>query len=157
MVDQIIHSVFDLINIFFKKIFKKDMCKVTFTQFVKHYMVGSMAVIINYVLFNILMFFNYSIELSNGLTYIVILFFTYFMQRHFTYKAQHFTFWQPVLFFLLTVVYYFLETWLLILMIEKMGVSSLIAKIVSIVGLTPISFFSQKYIIFSEKLLSKGK
>ena len=88
MIEKAIDKIHEYLDQFFKKIFKKDLCKETFTQFIKHYMVGFLGIAINYILFNYLMYLGFGIKISNLYTYIVLTITIFFLQKYFTYPGN---------------------------------------------------------------------
>ncbi|MBU0672168.1 MAG: GtrA family protein [Candidatus Margulisbacteria bacterium] len=132
-------------------VFRRSLSYQTYKQLIKHYFVGGTGSIINYLLFNIFMFNDLGIMISNLFTYSVVIAYSFFMQKYFTYKVYHYTFWQPVLFLLNALAYFLLDTTLLVFMIGELHISPLVAKLISILMLAPLSFLAQKYIVFRGK------
>lgn len=135
----------------FKRVFRLKMQDITIKQLTKHYFVGGLSALLNYLLFNIFMFLNLGIKASNAITYIILFFFSFLMQKHYTYKVFYHSAWQPILFLANTVVYFTFDTFVLIFMINAIGMHPMLAKVVSIVLLAPLSFMSQKYIVFKDR------
>lgn len=144
-------NVYKRINPVFMKVFKHSLSEKTFRQFLKHYLVGSLGVIINYTLFNILVYSGLDIKPANLITYTVLFIIIFILQMSFTYKPGFFSMRQPALFLLNTLIYGLADTQLLLIMIKGLHITPLISKFISIVCLTPMSFLVQKFIIFRER------
>jgi putative flippase GtrA len=148
--DFLIHKAHALLNNVCLSIFKRSLDKTIFTQFVKHYFVGGIGLAVNYLLFNILMFFNLGIEWSNVATYTVVYFTVFGLQKFYTYKPKSHSWKQPILFFIVNFLYGFFDTLILIFLIEHQEWRTFIAKLISIMILAPLSFLLQKYIVFRD-------
>ena len=132
----------------FYKLFRRNLNEVIFLQFIKHSFVGFLSAALNYLGFNLLLITGLGIKISNMITYILIIFISFILQKYFTYRAKHNSIWQPILFVINALIYYVLDTALLILFIDYLSISPWVSKIVSILILFPLSFISQKYIVF---------
>ncbi len=130
------------------RLFKKDLNKKTFLQFIRHYLVGFIGTVLNYLGFNLLMIIGLRIEVSNIITFIILVIISFFLQKYFTYRIKYSSLWQPILFLVNAIVYYVLDTAVLLLLIDNLLISPWISKIVSIIVLSPLSFIFQKYVVF---------
>ncbi len=148
---QYMDKIYNIVNTKYKKKFNRDLNQTTFNQFVKHYMVGGVGILINYSLFNILAYSGLDIKISNAITYMVLLVTMFILQKYFTYRMRQGSAYQPIMFVLNTAVYGFLDTLILILFVNVLQVVPMISKVISIVFLAPLSFLSQKHIVFREK------
>ncbi|HNR86845.1 MAG TPA: GtrA family protein [Spirochaetota bacterium] len=138
-------------NFLFKKIFKRELSKTTFLQIVKHYFVGFVISVFNYVIFVMLKKLGHETALSNTITYGVVVVASFLMQKYFTYNAGHHSIWQPILFLMNAITYYVLDTIILLILIDHFGVIPMISKLVSIGSLSPLSFIFQKFFVFKKK------
>ena len=132
----------------FRRIFKRDLNREVFLQLIKHYFVGLIASVLNYLGFNLLMIMGFEIKISNIITYIFIIIISFILQKYFTYKVKNTSIWQPILFVVNSLIYYIIDTAILILFIDNMLMSPWISKLISIIILSPLSFLFQKYIVF---------
>lgn len=139
-----------LLNVPFKKIFKRDLCPITFRQFIKHYLVGMAGVFFNYSFFNLFVLAGLSVVLANCLNGVLVTIITFFLQKHFTYKTKVNSWRHPIGFVATSVGYYFLDTIMLVALVDLLGMTPAIAKIITIAILAPFSFLVQKYIVFKE-------
>lgn len=132
----------------FNRLFRRNLNKETFTQIIKHYFVGFISAVLNYFGFNLLMIIGFEIKVSNIITYTLVIIVSFILQKYFTYRVKYNSIWQPILFVVNAVVYYVLDTTILILLIDNLLISPWVSKIVSIIILFPLSFIFQKYIVF---------
>lgn len=132
----------------FRRLFKKDLNAETFFQLIKHYFVGFISAVLNYLSFNLFMIAGFGIKVSNIIAYVFIIIVSFVLQKYFTYKVRKNSIWQPILFVINALVYYVLDTILLIVFIDNLLISPWISKIISIIILFPLSFLFQKYIVF---------
>jgi len=139
-----------ILNFLFKKIFKQDLNRTTFHQFIKHYLVGSIGMVLNYSIFNFLVLVGLGIVNANACNGVLVTILTFFLQKHFTYQTKHHSWRQPIGFVLVSIGYYVLDTVMLIFLVHKLTISPSIAKLITIALLAPLSFFVQKYIVFRE-------
>jgi len=152
MVKKFFKPIYSLLNFLFKKIFKKELSKESFKQFVKHYFVGFIGSSTNYILFNVLKFVGLETVFANTISNIVVVIESFLMQKFFTYKPDSNSLRQPVLFIINSVIYYILDTTIVKILTDILHINPLIGKMVSIVLLSPLSFISQKFIIFKMKV-----
>ena len=148
IIDNVEPWSFKLFNKIYYFLLKRKISSNTFRQFLKHYLVGGLGVILNYVLFSILLMFHYSIFITNLVVYTILVIFGFFMQKNFTYKDRRISILQPVLYIILAVCYSSLDTLIINILRERFLIQPFIGKLMSIVLLTPISFISQKFVIF---------
>ncbi len=132
----------------FNRLFKRDLNKETFLQMVRHSFVGFISAAFNYLGFNLLMIIGFEIKVSNIITYVFVVIVSFILQKYFTYKVKYNSIWQPILFIINALFYYILDTAILILFIDNLFISPWVSKMVSILILFPLSFISQKYIVF---------
>jgi len=144
-------KAYKLINPVFMKVFRRSLSEKTFRQFIKNYFVGGFGVLLNYTMFNTMIYCGLSIKVSNMITYSVLFIVIFILQKNFTYKPGHFSVMQPLLFLVNVIVYGLLDTLMLLYLINKLHITPLISKIVSIACLSPLSFLSQKFIVFRER------
>jgi len=134
----------------FRKILKRDLSSETFFQLIKHYMVGFIGAVLNYLSFNLILLTGLGIKVSNILAYIIVIIVSFILQKYFTYKVKRNSIWQPILFVVNGAVYYILDTVILIFFIDHLFISPWISKVISIAILFPISFLFQKFIVFKK-------
>jgi putative flippase GtrA len=140
---------YEVLNKFiFNKLFKRNLNKDTFLQMVKHSFVGFISAVLNYLGFNFLMIIGFEIKVSNIITYIFVIIVSFVFQKYFTYKIKYNSILQPILFIANALIYYILDTTILIIFINNLSISAWVSKLISILILFPLSFFSQKYIVF---------
>ena len=132
----------------FNRLFKRDLSQETFLQMIRHSLVGFTSAVLNYLSFNLLMIIGFEIKVANIITYILIIIVSFLLQKYFTYKVKYKSIWQPILFIVNALIYYVLDTTILILFIDNLSISPWVSKMVSILILFPLSFISQKYIVF---------
>lgn len=145
---RIIDKAHGILNCPFKKIFKKDLCRITFGQIIKHYTVGAVGVFLNFFIFNFLVFVGLNIVNANTYNGFVVTIITFFLQKHFTYQAKEHSWRHPVGFVATSVGYYFLDTVMLILLVHHLSISPAVSKLITITCLAPLSFVVQKYVVF---------
>lgn len=151
MYNRLITKIYELINGLSLKILKRPFGLASFKQFIKHYFVGFVGSALNYSLFNVFKFANLGTGLANTLTNIIIIVTVFTLQKYFTYKVKEQSIRQPIFFLLNSLVYYILDTAILLLLVDYLKISPLISKIISMVLLSPLSFIFQKYIVFKKK------
>ncbi len=132
----------------FNRLLKRDLNKETFLQMIRHSFVGFISAALNYLGFNLLMIIGFEIKVSNIITYVFVIIISFILQKYFTYKVKYNSIWQPILFIVNALIYYVLDTTILILFIDNLSISPWVSKLVSILILFPLSFISQKYIVF---------
>ena len=144
----IIDLSYNFFNNLYRLIKKNDFNKDIYTQFVKHIAVGGFGILLNYTLFNVFIKFNFGILLSNTLTNIFVFLIIFLLQKYFTYRIYS-EIIKHLLFFLINALgYYILDTGLLFLLIQFVGLNPMLGKLLSLIIITPISFLSQKYLVF---------
>lgn len=151
MIRFVLDKGYSILSWLILKIFKKDFSRRLFNQLVKHYSVGFLGSVLNFTLFNLLRYNFFDTKVSNILTYVVVIIVSFLLQKFFTYKVDHHSVWQPVLFVASSLIYMTLETLLLVLLIDKLHLVPLAAKLITIVTLSPLSFIFQKFIVFKNK------
>jgi putative flippase GtrA len=120
----------------------------TLPQFIRHHFVGGTGVILNYLFFNILVHLGLTVGIANTGNYLLLFFIMYYLQRRFTYRQQTPTARQLLLFLANTVAYYLLDTAFLLILIRYYQITPLISKVITLACLTPLSFLSQKFLVF---------
>lgn len=149
--NRIITLVHPVLNWFAKKILKRDISINTARQFTKHYFVGFAGSLFNYTMFNILKYSGLPTKTANIITGVILIVTIFIVQKYFTYKPDHYSFWQPLLFITNSVIYLLLDTSILVLLIDKWLIDPKIAKLISMMVLSPMSFLFQKFIVFKNK------
>lgn len=144
----IFNNIYILINFLFSKFLKRKLSRITFYQFAKHYLVGFIGSSTNYTFFNVLKYLSLETKLANFITYVVVILESFLLQKYFTYRSNQNSIKQPVLFLIVSLVYYFIDTVILVLLIDKFMINPLISKIISIILLSPLSFLFQKFFVF---------
>lgn len=145
---QLFYNLYDILNYYFKKKFKKNLCKITFIQFIKHYIFGVVSFILNFIIFNFLIVINFSIAIANAISIVVVTLAVFLLRKNYVFNSVRYSWKQPIMFFLFSVVNYFIETWLLIVLIQNFRILAPIAKVITILGTTPFSFLFLKNVIF---------
>ncbi len=145
-----VNKIYAILLLILKIISKGKINEPTLKQFIKHYLVGAFGVFLNYSLFNILVFEGLSVKISNTITHAILIVTIFILQRQFTYRVKHFSIWHPILFLLISLVYYICDTLFLILLVDLVSIHPTVSKIITIVILTPLSFLGQKYIVFRD-------
>jgi|SRR3990172_4649088 len=132
-------------------IFRRAPGELTYIQFMKHAIVGGGGAVINYVLFNVLVWMRINIIIANTITNIVIIATTFIGQKYFTYQIRSNATTQFALFIIQSILYYLLDTTIVYFFINILTISPLISKLISIVTLMPLSFLFNKYVIFKTR------
>ncbi|MBI5140162.1 MAG: GtrA family protein [Candidatus Vogelbacteria bacterium] len=122
----------------------------------RHYSVGGLGFVLNYTLFNVLLFMGLKVAVANAINCTGLFFVFFLLQKHFTYKVKADFTHHLFLFIINALFFYFVETSLLILLINKLGVISLVSKGISLLTISPLNFLSQKYIVFRKKVAASG-
>lgn len=125
--------------------------KKTIRQFIKHNFVGGFGVIINYTLFNVLVLVGFDIIVANAVTYVLLIIMIFLMQKFFTYRVRYSSVKQFILFLANAFLYFLFDTLLLLFLNDVCNIIPMVSKILSLGVLTPLSFLSQKYIVFKKK------
>jgi putative flippase GtrA len=145
---KFIDKAHSILNYPFKKIFKKDLCRITFGQIIKHYTVGAVGVFLNFSIFNTLVLLGLGIVNANTYNGVMVTIITFFLQKHFTYQAKKHSWRQPIGFVATSIGYYFLDTVMLIGLVHHLSFSPALSKLITITCLAPLSFVVQKYVVF---------
>jgi len=121
-------------------------------QFIKHLIVGSSGVIVNYFLFITLKKAEFTTLESVVITHIVLISYIFPLQKYFTFgdnKGDELKTPTQITRFLLNDLWYSsLDFLLSMLFIDILGLPSKIGKICALAILTPMSFLIQRYWIF---------
>ena len=146
-----IKYVYPIGNLICRRLFRRSVGYRAFIQLQKHLCVGLVGAILNYVIFNLLKINLISTIWANTIANVIVVLTTFFLQKYYTYQVSHNSIRQPILYVLNSVVYYLLDTVILVILIDYVNQNSFIAKFISLAVLVPISFTFQKYIVFKEK------
>ncbi|OHD69341.1 MAG: hypothetical protein A2W19_05375 [Spirochaetes bacterium RBG_16_49_21] len=149
--EKYVLKIYPMGNFLSQKLFKRNISPKTFYQLFKHYLVGFNVALLNYVIFVLLKHLNLDTKIANSITYIFIIALSFLLQKFYTYEADHHSIWQPILFLVNALMYYVLDTAMLVVMIDHIAIVPGVAKIFSIGTLAPLSFLSQKYIVFKNR------
>lgn len=136
------------------KLLGKEVSATTFTQFVKHYFVGFLGSVMNYSLFNIMKYGGLETRTANLITGVILTVTVFMLQKYFTYKPDNHSLRQPILFLVNSFLYFFFDTLILMLLIDRMMIAPYISKLLSIVMLSPMSFIFQKFFVFRNNRVS---
>lgn len=136
------------------KMLGKDVSAKTFTQFVKHYFVGFLGSIMNYALFNGMKYAGLETRTANIITGVILTVTIFLVQKYFTYKPDNHSLRQPALFMVNSFLYFFFDTLILMLLIDRLMIAPYISKLMSIVMLSPMSFIFQKFFVFRNNRVS---
>lgn len=133
-------------------IFGKRIRKETYLQLAKYGFVGVIGNVTNYIIFIFFKYFVCSTIMSNAISMIITLIETFLLQKYITFKTKKKYFIEFCLFLGLALVRYVIDTSILIVLIDWLCISSFISKAISLIVFIPISFVSQKFIVFKERL-----
>lgn len=116
-------------------------------EFVKYAVVGCINTADYYLSYLIFMdIFNFSYRISFVMAYVVSIVGSYFLNTYFTYKQKPSL--KKFLIFPLTYVPNFIIQYFgIILLVDKMKMSSKVAPVITTLVATPITFFVMKYVI----------
>lgn len=116
-------------------------------EFVKYAVVGCINTADYYLSYLIFMdIFNFSYRISFVMAYVVSIVVSYFLNTYFTYKQKPSL--KKFLIFPLTYVPNFIIQYFgVIVLVDKMKMSSKVAPVITALVATPITFFVMKYVI----------
>lgn len=130
-------------------VFRRGISEMVYFQFIKHLIVGGAGAIINYSLFNALVWIHVNTIIANTVTNAVIIVTTFLGQKYFTYRNRMNTAVQIPLFLLQSGLYYLLDTTIVYILIDILSMSPSVGKLISISILTPLSFIFNRYVVFN--------
>lgn len=116
-------------------------------EFVKYAIVGCINTVDYYLLYLIFMnIFKFLYRISFVLGYVISIIGSYFLNTYFTYKQK------PSMkkFFLFPLTYvpnFIIQYFGVILLVDRMKISSKVAPVITAIIATPITFFVMKYVI----------
>lgn len=143
------HSLFNKIN---KLIFNKEVSIHSYNQFLRYLIIAGGGALLNYSLFNILKYFNFGTIIANTMVNIIVIITTFIGQKYYTYRVKENTGSQALLFIIQSIVYYLVDTSILVYLIDYLKISAIFSKLVSLSILSFLSFLFQKYVIFKVKI-----
>lgn len=116
-------------------------------EFVKYAIVGCINTADYYLSYLVFMdIFKFSYRISFVLGYIVSILGSYFLNTYFTYKQKPSV--KKFLIFPLTYIPNFIIQYLgIILLVDRLNMSSKVAPVITAIVATPITFFVMKYVI----------
>lgn len=116
-------------------------------EFVKYAIVGCINMADYYLSYLVFMdIFKFSYRISFVLGYIVSILGSYFLNTYFTYKQKPSV--KKFLIFPLTYIPNFIIQYLgIILLVDRLNMSSKVAPVITAIVATPITFFVMKYVI----------
>lgn len=116
-------------------------------EFVKYAIVGCINMADYYLSYLVFMdIFKFSYRISFVLGYIVSILGSYFLNTYFTYKQKPSV--KKFLIFSLTYIPNFIIQYLgIILLVDRLNMSSKVAPVITAIVATPITFFVMKYVI----------
>jgi putative flippase GtrA len=91
---------------------------------------------------------GFSTILANTLNLFIITATAFLLHKYFTYRVAHHSWRQPLFFMAVSLSYYFIETTLLVLLIDVLSVAPPLAKFGSIALLSPFGFVLNKHLVF---------
>lgn len=148
-IENLLSNGYRLINKLFAYLTRKNMDRNAYDQFVRHYFVGGIGTIMNFTIFNFLVYCaGMEIKAANAVNYSILIITTFLLQKYFTYRAGGFSAAQPLLFLVNALLYFLLDTTIITLLAKKASLAPFLCKFFSIGLLTPLSFISQKYLVF---------
>lgn len=116
-----------------------------FLQFIKFSLVGVSNTIISLAIYYILVLFEINYILANTLAFIISVLNSYYWNNRFVFKKSESGHLKPLL---KTYIAYgstfFLTTGLMYIMIEKIGISQLIAPLINLIITVPLNFIINK-------------
>lgn len=130
-----------------EKTFRNNKDRKNLVEFVKYAIVGCINTADYYVLYLIFMnIFKFIYRISFVLGYVISIIGSYFLNTYFTYKQKPSV--KKFLLFPLTYVPNFIIQYFgVILLVDRMKISSKVAPVITAIIATPITFFVMKYVI----------
>ena len=121
----------------------------------RYVLVGLFGALLEVILFTIMFNSSFSVIVSNVIAFHIAFICCYFLHYYFTHKKPYEGGINVVNGFLMYMVLMYSQlivgTMLLFILIEKVGVLPMLAKVSQILIVTPIGFFIQKKLIFKKR------
>ncbi|MBN1542229.1 GtrA family protein [candidate division KSB1 bacterium] len=133
---------------FYRRFFLPKTDSIDLGRVIKYYLVAGLGAVINYGMFNILKYQGLTTTAANTLTYLHVVLVTFLLQKYYTYQVNGQFSRHLGLFIVNALIYYFLDTLMLIVLIDRFGVPPAIGKCLSIAVLSPLGYLFQKYVVF---------
>lgn len=122
------------------------------TQIIKYLFVGGTSALLELGLFYLfLFFFNFYYLYSSIISFLIVLFYGFLMQKYFTFKNQNKNFYTQFVFFIVIVLIALIfNTFFTYLFVENFYFDYVFAKGLAIIIVFIWNFFMQKSIVFKE-------
>jgi putative flippase GtrA len=157
IIERIIHPFYPLANTIYRVIFRSDLNVSIYRKFGIHCFIGGICTIVNYTLFNSLMFLQLGTVISNSITATFTFFLVFIMQKCITYQVKGNVIIQLFLFLIMNIILFIIETIVLLMLIDILQIMPLISKAFSTIIILPVSFVMQLLLVFKTKNNTDGR
>ena len=124
------------------------------SQFSKYILTGAITSIINLILYTILTDYIFSplnaitLQISNVIAWIVTVVIAYILNKNYVFESEEPVWKTLIMFYLSRLFTLLIETFMLWLLITKLGVNNIIGKLVTITVVIILNYIISKFITF---------